>query len=51
MHRETPLNINLNINERQDCKRGTVSVCGWGTSGRRANGDSGQGIWLDAKYL
>jgi hypothetical protein len=34
IHWETPLNINLNINnERHDCKIGTMYVCG-GTGGR-----------------
>jgi hypothetical protein len=34
MHTETPLNINLNINnERQDCKN-RYSMCLEGTSGR-----------------
>jgi hypothetical protein len=29
IHRETPLNINLNINnERQDCKIGTICISG-----------------------
>jgi hypothetical protein len=52
IHRETPLNINLNINnERQDCDIGIV----WGgTSGKgRVNeGDQGESIWLmDVIYL
>jgi hypothetical protein len=36
IHRETPLNIGLNINnERQDCKIG--SVCVWEGISRRVN--------------
>jgi hypothetical protein len=39
IHRETPLNINLDINnERQDCKIGT----GGGT----CEGDKGETMWL-----
>jgi hypothetical protein len=43
-HRETPLNIDLNIkNERQDRKIGTVR--GNGGMGRVNGGDGGEGIW------
>jgi hypothetical protein len=39
IHWETPLNINLNINnERQDCKVGIVYVC-WGGTSEREEGE------------
>jgi hypothetical protein len=46
IHRETPLNINLNINnERQDYKIGTVCV---GCTSRRGKGE---GRLMDLIYL
>jgi hypothetical protein len=47
IHQETPLNIDLGINnKRQDCKIGTVG------GGRVNEGDKSKGIWLiDFIYL
>jgi hypothetical protein len=49
------LNFDLGIsNERQDCKIGTVCVCGGSTCGRErmSGGDEGEGRWLmDFIYL
>jgi hypothetical protein len=53
IHREIPLNINLEINnERQDCKIGFVCVCVCVcvcvyAGGRVNKGDQGEGIWLE----
>jgi hypothetical protein len=54
MHQETPLNIDLALNnKRQDCKINT-SVCGGVLvgGGRVNKEDKGEGIWLiDIIYL
>jgi hypothetical protein len=49
IHQETPLNIDLEINnEREDYKMGIV----WGGGERVNEGDKGDGIWLmDFMYL
>jgi hypothetical protein len=48
LHQETPLNVDLGINnERQDYKKGTVCVGVLFVEVGRANqGDESEGIWL-----